>query len=241
MSQALLDRSADLAPRFPLNIPGIDDVTVIKKSIFKSQHCQRNFDLSSEIKPEHMEALVTAATQCPSKQNIAFYRAHFIQDRDIIENKILPWTNGFVVKHGKTRAESEYTTNSQILANLLIVFEEYIDLSSSVDAQRNEQVIDMVTGKANERTMNIMRSDQKIAVGVAAGYLNLTATMLGYSTGCCSCFEPQGIKDTLGLEGQPLLLMGIGVSNPEKNRREHQMNDFVFPTKKKQEIPVQWW
>jgi nitroreductase len=240
MSQALLE-NAPVAFKFPYNVPGIDNVTTIKKSIFKSQHCQRNFDLSSEIPQEHMDVIMTAATQCPSKQNVAFYKAHFIQDRDLIENKILPWTNGFVVKHGKTRAESEYTTNAQILANLLIVFEEYMDLSSSVDAQRNEQVIDLVTGKANQRTMNILKNDQLIAVGVAAGYLNLTATMLGYSTGCCSCFEPDGIKEVLGLEGKPLLLMGIGVSDSTKSRRQHQMSDFVFPTKKKQEIPVKIW
>ena len=25
------------------------------------------------------------------------------------------------------------------------------------------------------------------AVGIAAGYLNVTAAMLGYATGCCAC------------------------------------------------------
>ena len=44
----------------------------IKKAVIRSQHCQRNFDLTKSIPENDLELLIHAATNCPSKQNIAF-------------------------------------------------------------------------------------------------------------------------------------------------------------------------
>ena len=90
----------------------------ISKAIVKSQHCQRNFDLTKRIPEEDMKIMMNAVTECPSKQNIAYYKVHFIEDRDLIED-IHSHTRGFVTnKH-----ESGYETNTQVLANLLVLFE----------------------------------------------------------------------------------------------------------------------
>jgi len=215
------------------------DHVAIKKSIFKSQHCQRNWDLSKSIPDDDLDTLMIAATQCPSKQNIAFYKLHFVTNRDLIE-RIHSHTKGFVVKHGATRDKTEYTTNAQVLANLLIVFEEHLDLSKAEDSARNEQVIDLASGVATQQDMKLIEKDRLMAIGVAAGYLNLTATMLGYTTGCCTCFLPDQVQKEMGLQARPLLLMGIGFNDEEKNRRIHHIEDFMFPTKPKQPIPVAW-
>ena len=42
------------------------------KAIHSAQHCQRNYDLSQKMPIEDIKTLVTAATKCPSKQNIKF-------------------------------------------------------------------------------------------------------------------------------------------------------------------------
>ena len=55
------------------------------KAVHSAQHCQRNFDLSKKMPTEDIKTLVTAATQCPSKQNIAFYKLHIITNRDVID------------------------------------------------------------------------------------------------------------------------------------------------------------
>jgi len=212
---------------------------VIKKSIFKSQHCQRNWDLEKSISEDDLDTLMIAATQCPSKQNIAFYKLHFITNRDLIE-RIHAHTKGFVVKHGETRDKSEYTTNAQVLANLLIVFEEHLDLSKATDAARNEQVIDLASGNAKPSDMKLIEKDRMMAIGVAAGYLNLTASMMGYATGCCTCFVADEVQKEMGIKSRPLLLMGIGFPDATRNRRIHQVEDFMFPTKPKQPIPVEW-
>ena len=56
----------------------------VKKAIIKSQHCQRNFDLSQTMPEEDIDLLVHAVTNCPSKQNIAYYKVHVITDSNDI-------------------------------------------------------------------------------------------------------------------------------------------------------------
>ena len=57
----------------------------IFKAIQRSQRCQRNFDLDKVIPQSDLELLKEAATQCPSKNNVACYKVHFITDQDIIK------------------------------------------------------------------------------------------------------------------------------------------------------------
>jgi len=228
----------------------VSDNSTLKKAIIKSQHCQRNWDLSREIPEEDLDILEFAATQCPSKQNVAHYKLHMITNRELIE-KIHAETNGFVYRdtpvgpqphtpEGPNDPKVKYTTNTQVLANLLIVFEDYTNLSLWEDKNRNTETRAVSTGQdPNGRRAQVLHFDRNVAVGIAAGYLNLTATLLGYSTGCCSCMNHDNIAKLLGLKTHPLLLMGIGFKDPERNRRVHHLReDFVFPTKTKQNIPV---
>lgn len=208
------------------------DRSIIRDAIIKSQHCQRNWDLDQAIPKEDLDMILMAATQCPSKQNLAYYRCHFIQDRDLIE-KIHESTMGFG-SH----------TNSQIMANLVIVFEEYGDLASDAYNKRNQQTRELVEKDLDRSGINVDKQldvNRQQAVGVAAGYVNLVASLLGYSTGCCRCMVPGNIEKILDLKNPVQLLMGIGFKDGSRNRREHHTEDFVFPTFKKQEIPVSWY
>ena len=92
--------------------------------------------------------------------------------------------------------------------------------------------------KLEEMSLQTVSRDEHMAVGLAAGYANLTASLLGYSTGCCACFNPADIKEILNLQENALLIMGIGIPG-NKNRRIHHLDDDIkFPTKTKQHIPV---
>jgi nitroreductase len=191
---------------------------MIKKSIIKSQHCQRNWDLNKAIPKEDLDLIETAITQCPSKQNLIFYKPYMIQDRAIIE-KIHSGTKGFLrIEDGVVE------TNSQTLANLLIVF---VQDSNYKNKKRNTQTLAVDDPIAND----VLHNDKMLSVGVAAGYCNLTATMLGYSTGCCTCFDAESIQNILGTDEDILLLMGVGYPGDTRNRREHHKNNnFVFPS-----------
>ena len=73
--------------------------------------------------------------------------------------------------------------------------------------------------------------DRAMAIGISAGYVNMVATQLGYSTGCCKCMDSEAITDVLG--EAPILLMGVGVSDKTRDRREHHVEtDFKFPSLK---------
>tara|TARA_B100002019_G_scaffold284252_1_gene291681 strand:- start:2244 stop:2891 length:648 start_codon:yes stop_codon:yes gene_type:complete len=206
--------------------------TEIKKAVIRSQHCQRNWDLNKEIPQEDLDLIVHAATQCPSKQNVAFYKVHFITNRDVIESV-----------HDKTAGFTNYETggsetNSQTLANLLIAFEEedYIDRHTTDTVFRNDELLAHDNDEITQKQKDVLARDRFMAIGIAAGYVNLTASMLGYGTGCCACFNENDIAETIGAKNPIKLLMGVGFKNVDKNRRVHHKSDFVFPTKAKQEI-----
>lgn len=205
----------------------------IKNAIIKSQHCQRNWDLSREIPDEDLDLILYSATQCPSKQNNSYYKVYAITKRDVIE-QIYDTTVGFTISYEPLVR----TTNSQTLANLLLVFtEERLDTDK---VNFNEEYHNMhdQDKSISESSKLCLDRDSKVALGIAAGYVNLTSTLLGYSTGCCQCFHEGTIRKILNIDSKPLLLMGIGFKDPSRNRREHHREDFVFPSFKKSEIDV---
>ena len=67
---------------------------MLKETIHESQKCQRNWDLSKQISDEDKSLIIESATNCPSKQNLNYYKLHVIEDRDKIE-KIHENTRGF--------------------------------------------------------------------------------------------------------------------------------------------------
>lgn len=192
----------------------------IKKTIIKSQHCQRNWDLSKEIPDNDLETILYSVTNCPSKQNHAFYKVHAITNRTIIES-IHANTNGFGLPDGN------FTTNSQTLANLLLVFEE-----AETSQQHKEK------NKLYENGIKTKTRDITMAVGIAAGYANLISSILGYATGYCACFDSEKIKKILNMDSMPVLIMGIGFEDKSQNRRIHHKTGELFPSKSKEHIEV---
>ena len=202
--------------------------TDITKAVIRSQHCQRNWDLDKVIPEEDMKLLETAVTECPSKQNFAFYKANFITDRETIE-AIHKNTEGFGVLANPDEPYSpenmKWSTNSQTLANLLVVL-EYVE-PTEAHKWRDEAFGDP------------WKRDADMAIGIAAGYLNVISSMKGYRTGCCACFNGGAIKEILGTENEIALMMGIGFKDENRPRREHMSDpDFTFPTKTKEKIEV---
>lgn len=216
----------------------------IFKAIHRSQHCQRNWNLDKTIPQEDIDIILESVTQCPSKQNKKFYNIHVLQDRNTIE-RLHSFTKGFGISN------EIMTTNSQTLANLVLVFESVFDPSHARYAYMNRCILNTdiniheVDWSKHEYDMDLlrnceeeMRRDEHMSVGVAAGYSNLAAGMMGYATGCCACFDNESIKELLGLKGDCLLIMGIGIPGDRPRRIHHLHDDIVFPTKKKEHINV---
>lgn len=210
----------------------------LSKAIIRSQHCQRNWDLDKVIPQEDLDILKTSLTQAPSLQNVAFYKVHFIQDRETIE-KVHAATHGapYAIAEDGTkivdphpRDEDKYhemgdATQSQTLANLVVVFEDYYKVESHFKEKR-------IADEPKD-------FDKNVALGIVSGYLNLTAQMLGYATGCCLSMDHVKVKEALDLENDPLLIMGVGFKQEGVSRRKHHVDDeILYPTNKRQEVPV---
>lgn len=201
----------------------------IKKAVIKSQHCQRNFDLSKEIPEDDLNLIIHAATNCPSKQNISFYDLIVIRDKDLISSihQVATGVDAYD-KDGNFVP----TTNSQTLANVLFVFvrKELSDMTEFASTKWRT---------ADEAEVAIFERDRNVAIGIAAGYTNVVSSLLGYSTGCCQCFQTEKIREMLGIERTPELLMGIGFKDETRNRREHATDEnLIFPTRTKEKIEV---
>jgi nitroreductase len=198
-----------------------DIYEILEKAINVSQHVQRCWDLSKELPAKDLELLASTVTNCPSKQNFAFYKVHFITNRTTIE-KIHQLSTGI------RNIDGELTTNSQTLANLLVVFE---DLKRSPEYIAKWKKRD----SSSERCWN---RDQDMAVGVAAGYLNMVATTLGYRTGLCACFNKNSVKKELGCTNDVLLIIGIGYEDANKDRKTHHTTNKIIPSRKKEPIEI---
>jgi|TARA_R110000824_G_scaffold190557_1_gene372123 nitroreductase len=204
----------------------------LTKAIIRSQHTQRNWDLSKSIPDEDLKVMLDCVTHCPSKQNFAFYKVHVIKNRETIEN-IHELSMGLGYKDENN--ERIECTNPQTLANVLFVFEgedpskSYTNKSSGVgkggsyrDAENEE----------------LYMRDVHMAMGIASGYLNIISSIMGYDTGCCACFHEPEIRELLGLENKVELIMGIGFKDPNRERRSHHVLDVKIPRRVKEKIQV---
>lgn len=199
---------------------------MIKETIHESQKCQRNWDLNKQIPEEDKNLIIESATNCPSKQNLNYFKLHVIEDREMIE-KIHDNTKGFGPIYSdydselreensydeNRQEEGEMYTNPQVLGQMLLAFTKNED--TLLQRQKDDD----------------WAEDRSMAIGIAAGYVNVVATQLGYSTGCCKCMDSKAVKEVLG--ETPILLMGVGIADKTRDRREHHTEDFKFPTLKK--------
>jgi nitroreductase len=187
----------------------IIDIELLKDAFQISQRCRRNWDLSTSIPLEHLNILKQSVINSPTKQNEEYYSVTFITDRVLIE-KIYHHTD-----FNTDIKMSDLSKNPQVLANLLVVF-------SKADPKtfRNEQ--------SDYVTEELMSENRNISIGIASGQLALAAALLGYRTGFCGCFDRVAVGDLL--EDYPLLLLGIGYPDTNKDRTEHQFSKIKFNT-----------
>ena len=192
----------------------------LKDTVIKGQKCQRNWDLSKQIPKEDLDVIVHAATQCPSKQNLDLYSLLVIQNREIQEK---------IYENTWTRPGEEIGRyNPQVLANALLIFMP----KTPEDNSRNREV--------RQNKSDLINEDRHQAVGVAAGFVNVIAQSLGYSTGCNKCFNRKAIREILNINSDPVLMMGVGFKDESRNRRMEHVEDTKVQSFPKLPISVEY-
>lgn len=170
----------------------------LKQAINTSQHCQRNWDLSQQIKKEDFDLILHAATNCSSKQNRRFYKIHVVTNREILEK--------FYMLTETSPGSNLY--NTQVLANVLLAF-QIVDTSNEYKQK-----------DALFHTQENIYRDYYMSIGIASAYANLVATQLGYKTGYCACFDPKKVATALGLaESEFEVVVTLGIGFPKQNKK----------------------
>lgn len=182
---------------------------LIKNALETTQRCRRNWDLSKTIPDEHLDIFSHSVTNSPSKQNEEYYSVMFISDRNIID-QIYQHTN-----YNTGLDIDDLSKNPQVLANLLVAFCKRVP-----DTYRND-----LEEYKSEITME---ENRNVAIGIVSGQLAMTSALLGYSTGFCKCFDTTAVG--VLLNDSPLLLLGIGFPDENRDRTEHHNSKIKFNT-----------
>lgn len=193
----------------------------IKSAVDITQRAQRNYDLSKSMPQEHLETLIYAASNSPSKQNETHYRLHVYTDKEIIEqvhNSTKKFTLGIyqALEEGKGEEwlyKNRSVTNSQIYANVLFIYEEIRGAPRGATHLR---------AQAGDKKSKEYAAEQRYySIGISIGELILSASLLGYKTGICSAMDDDAIKRLTGIENDVKVLVGIGYPNEGVDRRLH--------------------
>ena len=217
----------------------------LSEAVTNSQHCYRNFDLTASIPQEHVDLMIHAAAESPAKQNYSYFNLKVVSNPDTI-SKIHAHTIGATVR-SKTTQTPIITTNSQILANLVFVYESktFNQMSASFLEDQEIQEHDLEwqfnqNGSGLEKNLEGFKNDRDRHLGISSGQLVLVANMLGYRTGYCACFDSDEIRKLLNLAGTNFMLVGIGVPHPDKTRIEYMDDpDYDYMVKKREQVCVE--
>lgn len=177
--------------------------------------CQRNWDESYQIPEEEIKYITDVATIVPTKQQKNVFSLMAITNRQIIDEI-------FEICYDKQERENTFRQNSQVRANLLLVW---------------------TSGPHPYSGQNL-----GLAVGISSSAAAIAGAELGYKTGFCKCFETSEAKEILEkyvgkLPGKEVPLM-LGIGKPDENfdTRDVAIDGVFKPSKKRSEgnknIPI---
>ena len=168
----------------------------IKSAVDVTQRAQRNYDLTKYMPQEHLDTLIYAASNSPSKQNETHYRLHVYTDKEIIEqvhNSTKKFTLGIhqALEEGKGEEwlyENRSVTNSQIYANVLFIYEEIRGAPRGATHLRAQA--------GDKKSQEYAAEQRYYSIGISIGELILSASLLGYKTGICSAMDDEAISSS---------------------------------------------
>lgn len=163
--------------------------------------CQRNWDYSKPVLPEHVDILVNIARSAPSKNNLNLLHIQVFENS---LDKMKP-----ITKRAKGKVGTEPIKTST-LAPLTIFLASRIDRHIFLKEENLHHWNELCDRKKDEESRNeeLERVMHNYA-GVIAGAVSHKAIELGYKTGINSCF----LKDTPLLDTEDKVVLSIGIGH----------------------------
>jgi nitroreductase len=225
------------------------DIDNLKDLLWNSQRCQRNWDLSKSIPSDDIDTMLHAIRSAPSKQNEVHFKVFVVNDY-YQRKKIYDGSLNFAHNaDGEIDFNSDGTINykkqSQLMANTLFVF--CTDKDFTFRTSESWAAKDITSAGKLDFSTDSSRNDaiQKHiryglhSIGIAVGYLLLTAHMLGYKTGVSGGFNPEPVIQVVN-DKNPQLIVGVGYEDKFRDRREEHFEiGRLFPTWNK-DIEIKW-
>ena len=137
----------------------------------ETRKCQRNWDHSRSVNPDHIKHLVDVAVNSPAKQDEAYFDLYVITNRDIIKDLYLNHSWGFVVDK-----DVQYR-NPQIDAHVVIFWARKIP-----NTNRNAWVDNSLK---HSQPFSRAWTNCLTSIGMSSGMVAMTAQHMGYQTGFC--------------------------------------------------------
>ena len=228
----------------------------LEELIYKSQRCQRNWDLSKEIPKEDIDTMIHAIKSAPSKQNEKHFQVSIVTDYDQ-RFAIYNATHNFAHSEDGVNIDKHpdgsinYKRQSQLIGNMLFVFSRDINneyrageaFAGGKRVEKNKKVkeeltkSDQTAGRLDFKVPGERKKIRRLyedhglhALGIGVGYLLMTAHLLGYRTGCSGGFHRQTVRDITGMK-DPHVVVAVGYDDPNRDRKEEHFESWrKFPT-----------
>ncbi len=219
-----------------------------KKLLWDSQRCQRNWDLTKTIPNDDLDLMVHSIKSAPSKQNESHFCVYGIFDYNL-RKKIYNGTENFAHDADGVSlclnddGSINYKYQSQLIGNFLFVFcRESNKEHRSGESFSTEEFIKKDANLARAGTVDFSTVEKREyvqkryddfglhAIGIAVGYLLITAHMLGYRTGCSAGFSADIVSEITG-HPRPEIIVAVGFNDKTRDRREeHFQKGRLFPS-----------
>lgn len=191
---------------------GPDQKTDILSTVYRSQRCQRNWDLSKEVDSETINWLMEIGYTTPTKQNLDTFEIVCISNREVIKEFSKAATNppynlDALSDHLRKEIENGRVQNPQTDSNLLFLFflkPEQRTSALRADRERGEPENDAY-----------WRACTNLEIGLAASAIGIAANSIGMKSGFCRCIDhdliPTDILKTYNINPYHLeVMLGIG-------------------------------
>lgn len=163
--------------------------------------CQRNWDYSKPVEPEHVQRFIDIALSAPSKNNLN------LLEMQVFENSLE--TQKFITQNAKGEPH-EKTIKTSTEAPLTFFFGRRKGQSQWMREESPDDFLDLVyrSGGINEKFYNECMVQANMAAALIVGAISFKAHEFGYKTGINCCFLPK--TKLYNSENSVFLSVGIG-------------------------------